>query len=102
MNLNQDLRSVLHPRSDVSLTEQRLIDAAEHAAPITLSLQEISTLLTFMAAARRVAEAAVRQKPEVQETRAKVASLQYQLAQSDQAWETAERRIWQLETGANA
>lgn len=100
MTLQGDLRTVLHPRSAVSETVGRLIEAGEHAEPLTLSGWEIATLVTFIEAAKRVAEAAAQQRPDVNAAHAEVASLQYAVRQTTEAWAAAERQLWRKDLEA--
>lgn len=89
-----DVRTILHPRSAVTKTVQRLIESAERAAPITLSLRESSNLLTVLRAATRIAEA-VADNPLVQGAhRDAITALQYELRQTTEAWDAAERALW--------
>ena len=93
MELQGDLRSVLHPRSSVDRIVQQLTEARDRAEPITLSVQNIGTLLTFIRAATRRAAAA--RRPECQAAHADaVASLQYSLRKMTEAWEASERELW--------
>lgn len=100
MELQGDLRSVLHPRSAVNATVRRLTEAAERAEPVTLSARDAATLLTFIEAATRIAEGAARRRPEVNAAQAEISSLRYHVRMATEAWEASERALWRKDLEA--
>lgn len=92
---------VLRPRNQVDGVIQRLVDATERIAPVTLAVSEASLLLTFIRHARRLA-ALTDEAPAADAEFASddVASLRAELDRAEQAWAAAERRLYQIELKA--
>ncbi len=92
MSLVNDRRTILSTRSSVRDLEQRLTRAAEGAVKLTLGLRDISTLLTFMAAAKRLADVTVRPT-----TKMRMVKLEAENKKVTAAWLLAEHKLWMLE-----
>lgn len=85
-------RTILRPRSQMPAIERRLTAAMNQAADLTLSLREISVLMTFISAAKRLA---VQQPGSAMGE--EVAALRLEVQKTTAAWESAERRLWTLD-----
>lgn len=94
---SRDAAEIRRPRNDVERTVQRLRDALEEAADVTLSLREASNLVSFVAAAKRLEESATRVVESADAAIHRTSSLQYELQEAERAWMAAERRLHELD-----
>ncbi len=92
MTFQRDVRAVIAPRSQVSRVVDKLVDGANGATSVTLTLGEVSMLVTLIRSAQRVARMA---SGDV--VSADVAALTVEVRRLTEAWEAAERKIWALE-----